>query len=98
MKSLWFAVAAFALTAPASAQAVDFGSWCADVAHFDADRCLENRPEDREAYDAYVSRVALFQQEKYDRDEERRLETERTDRMGEVTPDQIRDRGAAAEH
>jgi len=79
------------LAAPAAAQELDFGVWCSDVAHFDADRCAEARPEDKSAYDRYAASVHGFENEKLRKDEADRLLRERVDRMGDVTQDQTRD-------
>lgn len=83
------------LTGTASAQAVDFGAWCAKIAQHSQDRCLENRPEDRAAYDAYAKGQAQFDGELLTRDAKTQAERDQTDRMGDVTPDQTRDRSAA---
>ncbi len=85
------AAAAASLGGVSIAQDLDFGSWCSDVARFPADRCLEQRPEDKQAYDLYLSRINLFMNEKMKKDESRRLVRERVNRMGDVTHDQIRD-------
>lgn len=85
------AAAAASLGGVSLAQDLDFGSWCSDVARFPADRCLEQRPEDKQAYDLYLSRINLFMNEKMKKDESRRLVRERVNRMGDVTHDQIRD-------
>ena len=85
-------IAAFALTmaGPALAQdEVDFGTWCSDIARYSADRCIERRPDDVTQYDRYAESVRLFQNEKLKKDEARRIETERVNRMGDVTADQI---------
>ena len=50
------AMAAF--VAPAAAQELDFGVWCSDIARFDADRCAEERPEDKSAYERYAAAPA----------------------------------------
>lgn len=97
MKLSWI-LAAFLLSSPAGAEALDFGGWCSAVAHFPADRCLENRPEDRQSYDAYISRVAGYEKALNKRDADRLLEAERANRMGDVTPDQTRDHSSANEH
>ncbi len=54
MKRVFVAVFAAGLFAAggASAQGLDFGAWCSDVGRFDANRCLEQRPEDKASYDA----------------------------------------------
>ena len=83
--------AAMLMAGPAAAQELDFGVWCADIAHFSADRCLEERPEDKAAYDRYAKSVHGFEAEKLRKDEARRLLNERVDRMGDVTQDQTRD-------
>ncbi len=91
MRMIARAAFALALIAPAAAQEVDFGAWCAEIQRYPADRCAEARPEDKSAYDRYAESVNLFQNEKIARDESRRLEAERVDRMGDVTPDQTHD-------
>ncbi len=79
------------LTGPAAAQDLDFGVWCADIAHFDADRCAEERPEDKGAYDRYAASVHRFENEKLRKDESERILRDRVNRMGDVTQDQTRD-------
>lgn len=92
MKTVFAAAAALTLlTGSAAAQELDFGVWCADIAHFDADRCTEERPEDKSAYDRYAANVHSFENEKLRKQEADRLERERVDRMGDVTQDQTRD-------
>jgi hypothetical protein len=92
MKTLFAASAALMLLAgPAAAQELDFGVWCADIAHFKADRCTEERAEDKAAYDRYASSVHSFENEKLRKQEANRIERERVDRMGDVTQDQTRD-------
>ncbi len=83
------AMAAF--VAPAAAQELDFGVWCSDIARFDADRCAEERPEDKSAYERYAANVHSFENEKLRKDESERLLRERVNRMGDVTQDQTRD-------
>lgn len=61
------AMAAF--VAPAAAQELDFGVWCSDIARFDADRCAEERPEDKSAYERYAANVHSFENEKLRKDE-----------------------------
>lgn len=95
MKTNWIVAAAVLIGAANGAPAPDFGAWCSDVAHYDANRCLENRPEDRAAYESFLTTTASFEGQAIERDNDRRVEAERTDRMGDVTPDQTRDRGAA---
>ena len=87
-----YLIAAFALlvAGPAMAQdEVDFGTWCSDIARYPADRCIERQPEDVSAYDRYAESVRLFESEKIKKDEARRIETDRVNRMGDVTADQI---------
>ena len=83
------AMAAF--VAPAAAQELDFGVWCSDIARFDADRCAEERPEDKSAYERYAANVHSFENDKLRKDESERLLRERVNRMGDVTQDQTRD-------
>ena len=83
--------AAMVMAGPAAAQELDFGVWCSDIARFSADRCTEERPEDKAAYDRYAKNVHGFENEKLRKDEARRLLNERVDRMGDVTQDQTRD-------
>ncbi len=85
------AATALALTAPAAAQELDFGVWCSDIARFNADRCAEERPEDKAAYDRYAASVHTFENEKLRKVESERLLRERVNRMGDVTQDQTRD-------
>lgn len=89
MKPYLIAAFALALSGPALAQEVDFGAWCSDIARYPADRCVEQRPDDVSAYDRYAESVRLFENEKIKKDEARRIETERVNRMGDVTADQI---------
>ena len=98
MKTNWIFAALLLIGASNAAPAPDFGGWCRDVAHYPADRCLENRPEDRAAYESFLTTTASFEKEALKRDSDKQVETERTDRMGDVTPDQTRDRSAAQEH
>ncbi len=78
------------LISPGATQALDFGAWCDEIARYPADRCAEALPDDKSAYDRYAESVNLFENEKIARDESRRIEAERVDRMGDVTPDQTR--------
>jgi hypothetical protein len=65
---------------------LDFGAWCLDVAHHDADRCSEDRPDDKAAYESYRSSTKSFEQEILDRKAARAASAERIRRMGDVTP------------
>ena len=80
------------LSLPAAAQEVDFGAWCSEIARHPEERCIEQRPEDKAAYDSYADSVRIFEAEKIKRDESRRIESERVNRMGDVTADQTHDR------
>ncbi len=92
MRAAFAAVAAVMLAgSPAMAQELDFGVWCSDIARFSADRCLEERAEDKAAYDRYAKSVHGFEAEKMRKQEAQRLLNERVDRMGDVTQDQTRD-------
>jgi hypothetical protein len=91
MKTLVGAAFAVILAPFALAQEVDFGAWCSEIARYDEDRCAERRPDDAAAYDRYAQSVRLFDDEKLKKDEARRIETERVNRMGDVTADQIHD-------
>ncbi len=85
------AAAALALGGAAAAEELDFGVWCSDVARFDADRCAEERPADKSAYERYAANVHTFENEKIRKQEAQRLLNERVNRMGDVTQDQTRD-------
>ena len=83
--------AAMLMAGPAAAQELDFGVWCADIARFSSERCLEERPEDKAAYDRYAKSVNGFEAEKMRKDEAQRILNERVNRMGDVTQDQTWD-------
>jgi hypothetical protein len=92
MKSVLAAAAAVMILAgPAGAQELDFGVWCSDIARFNADRCAEQRPEDKSAYDRYAANVHGFESELLRKQEADRIMRERVNRMGDVTQDQTRD-------
>lgn len=96
MKTVLAAAAAvMVLASPARAQELDFGVWCSDIARFSVDRCMEERPEDKSAYDRYAKNVHSFENEKLRKQEAERLLRERVDRMGDVTQDQTRDNSLA---
>jgi hypothetical protein len=82
---------------PASAQDLDFGAWCSDIARHSPDRCSEARPDDKMAYDRYLESIELFNNELNRKTESRRIERERVDNMGDVTPDRDPGRDSAAE-
>lgn len=82
---------------PASAQDLDFGAWCSDIARHSADRCAEASPDDKMAYDRYLDSIQLFNDELNRKVESRRLERERVDRMGDITPDRDPGRNSADE-
>lgn len=90
-RTIAMAAVVSALSAPAAAQGLDFGSWCSEVARFSADRCAEERPEDKSAYDRYAANMHTFESEKMRKAEADRLLRERINRMGDVTQDQTRD-------
>ena len=90
MKRYLIAAFALALAGPALAQdELDFGAWCSEIARFPADRCVEQRADDVITYDRYAESVRTFEAEKIKKDEARRIETDRVNRMGDVTADQI---------
>lgn len=91
MKRLALTAFAVLLSLPAAAQEVDFGAWCSEIARHPEERCIEQRPEDKAAYDRYAESVRIFEAEKIKRDEARRIEAERVNRMGDVTADQTHD-------
>ena len=93
-RAIW--LTALLLVAPASAaERLDFGAWCAQVARYDANRCLEGRAEDRLAYDRYLANVTRYENEWIKKQDGQRIEADRVNRMGDVTPDQSPVEGAA---
>ncbi len=96
MKRIVLITASVLAVMPASAaQALDFGGWCADVAQYSPDRCLEGRPEDKTAYDRYLKAIHRYDNEKIRKDNSRKIEADRVNRMGVVTSDQRPTEGAA---
>ena len=82
---------------PASAQDLDFGAWCSDIARHSPDRCSEASPDDKSAYERYLDSIQLFNDEQNRKIESRRLERERVDNMGDITPDRDPGRDSASE-
>jgi hypothetical protein len=74
---------------------LDFGAWCSQVVRFDADRCLEGRAEDRLAYGTYLANTQTYENEMIRKQDSQRIESDRVNRMGDVTPDQSPVEGAA---
>ncbi|MCC6920785.1 MAG: hypothetical protein IT548_16425 [Alphaproteobacteria bacterium] len=96
MKRMVLVMASVLAVMPASAaQALDFGGWCAEVAHFSPDRCLEGQAEDKMAYDRYLKAIHLYDNEKIRKQNSRKIEADRVNRMGVVTSDQRPTEGAA---
>lgn len=81
---LWAVV----LALPAGAQTLTFDSWCNDIANYPAIRCAEQKEADVDAFNRYSSKRAEFQSELDRKQEREEAAWERTNRMGDVTPDQ----------
>lgn len=96
MKRILF-VAAALLVAPsaAAAERLDFGGWCAQVARYPAERCIEAWAEDKLAYGRYLESVTTYENELIKKQDAKRIEAERVNRMGDVTADQSPVEGAA---
>lgn len=90
------AVAGLASVPASAASALDFGAWCSQIAKLSPDRCLEGQPEDRAAYDQYVEAVARFDNELIEKQSSQQSESDRVNRMGDVTPDRDSIEDAAA--
>lgn len=57
--------------------------WCLEMEMLPAARCIERRPEDLSAYQAYVSRTQRFEQEIL---EEERRQAEALERLDRLSP------------
>jgi hypothetical protein len=91
---LW--VTAALLTAPAGAvEHLDFGGWCAQIARYPQERCIAGLAEDKLAYGRYLEAINSYENEYIKKQDARRIETERVNRMGDVTADQAPTEGAA---
>ena len=92
---LWVAAALF--IAPAGAvERLDFGGWCAQIARYPHERCIEARAEDKLAYGRYLEAINTYEAEYIKKQDARRIESERVNRMGDVTADQEPTEGAAS--
>lgn len=96
MKPILLAAAVLLMAPAAAAERLDFGGWCSQIAKFSQDRCLEERAEDRLAYGRYLESIKRYDKELINKQNADQIESDRVNRMGDVTPDQDPVEGAAS--
>jgi hypothetical protein len=95
MRRILWVAAALLVSSAGAAERLDFGAWCAQIARYPQERCIEARPDDKLAYGRYLEAVTRYENEFIKKQDARRIEAERVNRMGDVTPDQDPVEGAA---